>query len=264
MKRSLTKLISLLGLLILVSACGNGRSTPTLPDTTNADAVGQQANALATQAAAVITQQGEGLATEAAATLVAQTEALATQAANIIAEDNGALATQAADLIAQGEEVLQNSTIPDSIEPGSLAEKFATVPIPSGDGTVEVTITEAELNQAIAAGQAAKAQAGTPSLIQNPQVQFTGGFIVLTGTIAEPVSGPLTVSFSPYVSNGMLQFEVVEASIGNFRVPPAALQTAEQTLNSTLGAAMGQLPAGTGLQSVTVGEGSLTVVVVRL
>jgi len=264
MKRTKTLWTILLIILVFVGGCGNGRSTPTLPDPANTAGTGDQASALAIQAANVIAEQGDKLATQAAATVVAQTEALATQAATVMAEEGEALATQAVELLEQGETALENGSLPVTIEPGSLAEKFATVPMPNGDGTVEVTVTEAELNQAIAAAQAAQAQTGTPSLIQNPQVAFTGGTIILTGTIAEPINGQLTVSFSPYVANGTLQFEVVEASIGNFRVPPAALQTAEQTLNSSLGTATSQLPTGTGLQSVTVNEGSLTVVVVRL
>ncbi|MAT98900.1 MAG: hypothetical protein CL608_17285 [Anaerolineaceae bacterium] len=260
MKRTWTILTILLILLVLVG-CGNGRSTPTLPDAASADSAAEQAHALATEAANVI---AEHEATQVAATVVAQTNALATQAANVMAEEGEVLATRATELLEQGEAALEDGTLPGNIEPGSLAEKFATVPLPNGDGTVEVTVTEAELNQAIATAQAAQTQTGTPSLIQNPQISFSGGYIILSGTVAEPINGQLTVSFSPYVVNNTLQFEVAEATIGSFQVPSVALQTAEQTLNNSLGAAMSQLPAGTGLQSVTVGDGSMTVVVVQL
>lgn len=263
MKRLWTILTILLVLLVFVG-CGNGRSTNTLPEAADADGAGEQAHALATEAANVIAEHENGLATQAAATVAAQANALATQAANALAEDGEALATRATDLLEQGEEALENGALPVTVEPGSLAEKFATIPLPNGDGTVQVTVTEAELDQAIAAAQAAQTQAGAPSVIQNPQVRFSNGHIILTGTIAEPINGQLTVSFLPYVVNNILQFEVAEATIGNFQVPPAALQTAEQTLNSTLGTAMAQLPDGTGLQSVAVGEGTMTVVVVRL
>lgn len=262
MKQIWTRWTVLLALLLLVSGCGgNGRTTPTLPTTSagDVDGPGGQGEILATQAAAVQAEYETVLATQAAATVAAQAASVATQAAELIAEEGPVLATQAAELIEQGQTAVENGTLP--IEPGSLAERFATIPLPEGNGTVELTVTEAELNQAIAAAQA---QAGAPSAIQNPQVRFTGGTILLTGTLAEPINGQLTVSFTPYVENNTLQFEVVEASIGSFQVPPAALQTAEQTLNSSLGTAMSQLPAGTGLQSVTVGEGTMTVVVGRL
>ncbi len=255
MKQIWTRWTVLLVLLVVVSGCGgNGRTTPTLPTTSagDVDGPGGQGEILATQAAAVQAEYETVLATQAAATVAAQ-------AAELIVEEGPVLATQAAELIEQGQTAVENGTLP--IEPGSLAERFATIPLPEGSGTVEVTVTETELNQAIAAAQA---QAGTQSALQNPQVRLTGGTIIVTGTLAEPINGQLTVSFAPYVENNTLQFEVVEASIGSFQVPPAALQTAEQTLNSSLGAAMSQLPAGTGLQSVTVGEGTLTVVVVRL
>ena len=264
MKQIWTRWTVLLALLLLVSGCGgNGRTTPTQPTTAagDVDGPGGQGEILATQAAAVQAEYEASLATQAAATVAAQAAALSTQAAEVIAEESPALATQAAELLEQGEAALENGTLPIPIEPGSLTEKFATIPLPEGSGTVAVTVTEAELNQAIAAAQA---QAGAPSAIQNPQVRFTGGTIILTGTLAEPINGQLTVSFTPYVENNTLQFEVVEASIGSFQVPPAALQTAEQTLNSSLGTAMSQLPAGTGLQSVTVGEGTMTVIVGRL
>lgn len=255
MKQIWTRWTVLLVLLVVVSGCGgNGRTTPTLPTTSagDVDGPGGQGEILATQAAAVQAEYETVLATQAAATVAAQ-------AAELIVEEGPVLATQAAELIEQGQTAVENGTLP--IEPGSLAERFATIPLPEGSGTVEVTVTETELNQAIAAAQA---QVGTQSALQNPQVRLTGGTIIVTGTLAEPINGQLTVSFAPYVENNTLQFEVVEASIGSFQVPPAALQTAEQTLNSSLGAAMSQLPAGTGLQSVTVGEGTLTVVVVRL
>lgn len=255
MKQIWTRWTVLLVLLVVVSGCGgNGRTTPTLPTTSagDVDGPGGQGEILATQAAAVQAEYETVLATQAAATVAAQ-------AAELIVEEGPVLATQAAELIEQGQTAVENGTLP--IEPGSLAERFATIPLPEGSGTVEVTVTETELNQAIAAAQA---QAGTQSALQNPQVRLTGGTIIVTGTLAEPINGQLTVSFAPYVENNTLQFEVVEASIGSFQVPPAALQTAEQTLNSSLGAAMSQLPAGTGLQSVTIGEGTMTVVVVRL
>lgn len=267
MKRMWTKWTVLLVVLLFVSGCGgNGRTNPTLPNSAagDVDGPGGQVEILATQAAEVQTEFETDLATQAAATVAAQAAVLATQAAEAIAEEGPALATQAAELIEQGQEAIENGTLPIPIEPGSLTEKFATIPLPEGNGTVEVTVTEAELNQAIAAAQAAQAQTGTQSVIENPQVRFSGGYIILTGSLAAPISGQLTVSFVPYVQNNTLQFEVAEASIGNFQVPPAALQTAEQTLNNSLGTAMSQLPAGTGLQSVTVGEGTMTVVVVRL
>lgn len=263
MDSKLRHFILAFGLVLWVSSCGNGRSTPTLPNAANAGEAGEQANALATQAAQVIAEQGDELATQAAATIVAQTEALATQATEFMAEEGATLAAQGAQLLEEDAALLESGDIPVTLEPGSLAEKFATVPIPSGGGTAEITVTDDELNQAIAVGQAAKAQTGTPSLMQNPQVVFTGGYIVLSGTIAEPVSGQLTVSFAPYVADGTLQFDVVEASIGQFRVPPVALQTAESTLNSTLGEAMSQLPEGVGLQSIVMGEGTMTVIIAK-
>jgi hypothetical protein len=46
-------------------------------------------------------------------------------------------------------------------------------------------------------------------------------------------------------------------------VPPVLLQTAESTLNSTLGDALNALPAAVQLHDITVAEGTLTLVAGR-
>lgn len=150
---------------------------------------------------------------------------------------------------------------PSSDTMTALNQKFATAQLPAGSDTLNITVTDDEVNQAIQAAQAASAQAGQSSPIQNPVVLFTGGNIVLTAAIVD--IGQLTAVFIPYVVNGTVQFDLVSASVGGINVPPPLLQEAENTLNSTLGSAMNHLPAGLTLQNIIMGEGTMTVIVGR-
>lgn len=133
---------------------------------------------------------------------------------------------------------------------------FSTVQ-PDGNGSISVTMTDDQLNAAIAAGQSTGQGSGQ---IQNVSFTFVPGAIVMTGDVTQPVQASLSVTFAPYVSNGVLQFDITQASLGNIQVPPATLDQAEVALNSTLGKAVTQLPANVTLQSVTVGDGVMTFV----
>lgn len=142
-----------------------------------------------------------------------------------------------------------------NVDVDSLRQKFAALQL-DANGNVTVVVTDAELNQVI---QAQQAQGNTNSKLQNPLVAFTGGYIILTGDVTDPITAKLTVNFNPYVSNGLLQFDVVSASVGQVNVPPSLLDSAEATLNNTLGDALSQLPAGVSLKSVVMGEGTMTI-----
>lgn len=126
---------------------------------------------------------------------------------------------------------------------------------PDGNGNISVAMTDDQLNAAIAAGQSTGQGNGQ---IQNILFTFVPGAIVMTGNVTQPVQAALSVTFTPYVSNGILQFDITQASLGNIQVPPATLDQAEITLNNTLGTAVTQLPANVTLQSVTVGDGVMT------
>lgn len=129
---------------------------------------------------------------------------------------------------------------------------------PDGDGSVTIFISDDELTQVLRALQTAAAQQGRPSAITDPTVLFTNGQVVFTGQVTtEQFSGRLEVVFTPYVTNNLLQVEVVSASLDGRTVPPPILQTAEQTLNTTLAQAINQLPPTVSLDSVTIQEGEL-------
>lgn len=241
MKQKRFPLFFLLTLLILPAlACSGGAG---LPDVNiNVDEAAEQAAAAATQAAdvaataAVVAQQAAGsAATIAASDQVQQLEATAVAAATAIANSDYQL--------------------PDT---SSLRQKFANAQ-PDANGNISVTITDAELNEAIQIKQTAAENAGQVQTVQGLAVTFTGGNIVMTGNITDPITAQLTVTFRPYVANGILQFEVVSATIGTINVPASLLAATEDTLNTTLNEALGAAPGSYTLQTVIMGEGTMTI-----
>lgn len=240
-------LIWLLLIILILPACNGlagrrGAATSPLAEVTVPARVSEQAEALATQAASVAATAAAG------ATAVAVAE----QADSVVAT-----------AVAQGETLAataQSGTGQISgLDINALKERFSSLQ-PDENGNVSVTITESELNQAIEASQAAAAQAGRNLQIQNAQATLSEGTIILAGNVTEPLSADLTVSFRPLVANGILQFEVASATVGGVTVPPSLLQSAEATLNNTLGEAMSNLPAEIVLQDVIISDGTMTVV----
>jgi len=140
---------------------------------------------------------------------------------------------------------------------GAFGDKFKNIQT-DANGNFSTTITDAELNEAI---QHSQETSGTPenSVLQDPVIAFTGGNIVLTDNVTSPIAAQLTVVFQPSVVNGVLQFEVISATLGSIQVPAAVLSTAEGILNATLGQAINTIPSDLTLQSVVVGEGTMTI-----
>ena len=85
------------------------------------------------------------------------------------------------------------------------------------------------------------------------------GNIVLTANVNEPISAQLTASFRPSVVDGVLQFEVVSATLGSIQVPALVLSAAQATINGTLGQAVNNLPSNLTLQSIVISEGTMTI-----
>jgi hypothetical protein len=239
-KHSKVMLAVMIGLLLLGLACnaGGGNFTPpavTIP--AGAVATAQSAAGTAAVMAATGAAQG-GAAVETAVAAGAVETAQA--AAGTAASEGGAVV---ATVVAAG--------TPDI---NALRERLEALQ-PDENGNVSVTITDDEVNQVIQGGQANSGQ----SSLQNPVVTFTGGTIVLAGDVTQPVTARLTVVFVPYVADGLIRFEITQATLGNLNVPAALLQSAESTLNSTLGDALNNLPGGVQLTAITMGEGTMTV-----
>ncbi len=229
MKDNKLFLFILITLLILPALACGGVSVPNVDE-------------LAGQAADAATKAADAAAT---AVIIAQQAASSEQVQSL-----EATAVAAATSLANSDVELPESS--------SLRQKFANAQ-PDANGNLTITITDAELNEAIQMKQAAAAEAGQPQPIQGLTVTFTGGNIVMDGDITDPIAAHLTVTFHPYVAGGILQFEVVSASIGSINVPAALLSASEATLNSALNDALGDLAANYTLQDVTMGEGTMTV-----
>jgi hypothetical protein len=169
-------------------------------------------------------------------------------------------AVVAATVAAQGQDVIATVQASDFEVPDvqALREKVAAL-MPDENGNISFTIGDAELTQIIQTQQAAAAPAGDAPQVQNLTVQFTNGTILLSGNVTEPIQAQLTISFWPVIEDGLLRFQVASATMGSIVVPPVLLQTVEASLNNTLGDALSNLPASVTLQTITVSEGSLTI-----
>lgn len=169
-----------------------------------------------------------------------------------VAETAVALATQEGSTAV---ETLQASGA--NVDLGALEEKFSNIQ-PDENGNFSVTITDTELNEAIQRAEELQTLPGNAPVTQTVII-FTGGNVVLMGNVSQPIEAQLTVSFRPSVVDGALQFEVVSATLGTLEVPAAVLSSAEATLNSTLGQALNALPSNLTLQSIVMGEGTMTI-----
>ncbi len=128
---------------------------------------------------------------------------------------------------------------------------------PDANGNIVVTVTDDQLNTALQS-QGEFSQGDVT--IQDVQLQFTGGNVILTGNMTAPLRSGVTATLRPELSGGQVQFTLLSASLGILPVPASLAGAVVQSLNSTIAQLMTQLPPEYSLQSVTVGEGSLTVV----
>ena len=239
-KQGKVMLAMVVGLLLLGLACNAGGGSFTPPAVTiPAGAVETAQAAAGTAAVMAATGAAQGGAAVETAVAAGAVETAQAAAGTVAAQGGAAVATVAA------------AGTPDM---NALREKLEALQ-PDENGNVSVTITDDEVNQAIQAGQANGGQGS----LEDPAVTFTGGTIVLAGDVTQPVTARLTVVFVPYVEDGLLQFDVSLATLGNVNVPTALLQSAEATLNSTLGDALNNLPGGVQLTAITMGEGTMVV-----
>ena len=220
MIKNMKPLFLFMSLLVLVAlACGP--SVPEVPEgaISTAQAAGQQAGNAAETAVALATQEGAA-----------------------------AVGT------------IQAGGQPVDVDLGPLQDKLESIETDE-NGNFSVEITDDELNQAIQRSQqAAEENAGvTESPLQQSSVVFTGGNIVLMANVSSPITAELTVTFRPFISNGVIQFEVVSATLGSLQVPSAILSSAALTLNNSLGQAMNSIPSNLTLQSIEMGEGTMTI-----
>lgn len=139
----------------------------------------------------------------------------------------------------------------------AIREKFDNVQ-PDENGNITVAITDQEINQALEVGNT-----GGVSPIQNVTVAFSGGNVALSGDVTQPLQGRLTATFSPIVTDGQFQLDLINARIGPVPVPVSVLTSLETTINEKVATQISRLPSAYSLQDVVIEEGSLTIVAHR-
>lgn len=141
------------------------------------------------------------------------------------------------------------------VDGDALREKVESVQ-PDASGNITVVITDDELNQAVSVNPDPDGQ----PVIQDVSVAFTGGNIVLSGILQQPMTANLVATFSAASVNGELALDLERATVGGVPLPVTMLAPVENTLNDNLQQALDRLPENYTLSSVTVGEGEMTII----
>lgn len=215
-------------------------------------------------AGAAATAQG---AAASAATAVAQVTVpagVAETAQAAAGDSNGLVATAKALAGDRGGNLLATLESSDfdvsvTVDMEALRQKAANAQ-PDADGNITINLTDEELNQAITlrAGRAGEAPA-----LQDPDLTFTDGNVVMVAQVQQPVQGELRAAFQPVVSDGQLRLFLTSVNVGGIPVPTALLASVEATINSSLATALVVIPNNYSLREVTVGGGTLTIVARR-
>jgi len=139
----------------------------------------------------------------------------------------------------------------------TVQERFSSLK-PDDEGNFSVTIHEGEINQIIKIQELLTAPIpGNP--LRNTSVTFQNGVILFRADVFEPFVGKLIITFNSYVEEGHVRFEVIDASLGGTETPQNVLDTAADTLSSTLGEALGYLPSGLRPREIVIANGSFTI-----
>jgi len=171
-----------------------------------------------------------------------------------------AVLEQVPEVIEQGEDAAATlQAVAGDFTLEDLKELFSSVQL-DGSGNASVTVTEEQINKTVQSSSDAAQSGGEQAVIEDVHFAFTGGNIVMTGKTVFPPAD-LRVVFRPYVENGVVRFEVAEASLGPLTVPEPVMGVAEAILNETLGASMNSVPDTMTVKDIIVGEGTLTVVI---
>lgn len=236
----------LLLLLLATLACGIGDiGVPDvgLPEGAAATAEGA-AQAAATAMAQVTIPAG---AVETAQAAAGQAGGLAATAIALAGEQGGGLLAtlEASDFEVQ-----------ISIDLDALRQKVSEAR-PGADGTIRLELTDEELNRAV---DVRAGRAGEEPAIQDPDLSFGDGNVLLVGRVTQPIEGELRASFEPVVSDGQLRLFLTSVNIGSIPVPTVLLSSVEATLNASLATLLSALPNNYRLSEVVIGDGTMTII----
>ena len=121
--------------------------------------------------------------------------------------------------------------------------------------TIQVMLTEADINSYL---KEHPEEVGLPEGFRNPQVRFTEGRVrLLVSARVLIISTRVTIGMEPTVEDGELKLAVKNIEAGGVKLPGELRSVAEQRVAGLLAARLDE--AGLEPESVTVGEGTLTV-----
>lgn len=221
-------------LLMTTLACGVGGID--LPEVDIPEGAAATAGAAARGAATAAAEAGiQETVAAAAGTVVSGAEAIG---------GNAVATLQATDF---STEVVVNGE--------ALRDKVQSVQ-PDASGAITLVLTDEELNQAVRVNE----EEGKQPVIQDITVQFTGGNVVMRGALTQPLTTNLVATFSAAVVAGELELTLERATVAGLPLPAATLAPVETALNNELQRALENLPDNYSLSTVTLGEGTMTLV----
>lgn len=249
MNREARRALAAIAFLLMLASLACGLGGVEMPD------VGVPEGAAAT---------AEGAA-QAAATAMAEVEvpAGAVQTAQAAVQGGGGLAATAVALAGeQGGQLVAtleaaNFDVDVNVDVATLRQKVADAQ-PDASGNITVTFTDEELNRAIDLRAGAAGPDATP-VLQEPELFFSEGNVVLVGRVQQPVQGEIRATFQPVVADGQLRLFLVLVEVAGTPVPTALLGSVEATINTALATLLGALPSNYSLSEVIIGEGTLTI-----
>ena len=151
------------------------------------------------------------------------------------------------------------SPIPVSTEAaGQLDEVVATAVANPNNGPVTIVVNETQLTSFVAMQLAQR----NDTLLSQPQVYLRDNKVELYGlTSTGDITTTVSIALSTTVTDqGALQIEVASANLGPVAMPASMLSRLTTTINDALGSSLNDLAAGVKIQSVTIGDGEMTIV----
>jgi len=175
---------------------------------------------------------------------------------NTAGQVGDALETAATIVVDQGGEAVELVTSTGQSTNEAVQERVASLK-PDEDGIFSVAIHEDEINKIIKIQELfTDTIPGNP--LKNTTVVFSEGVIIFRADVFEPFVGKLVVRFNPYVDEGHVRFEVIDASLGSAETPQSVMDAAADVLGSTLGKALSFLPSGLRPREIVVTNGTFT------
>ena len=186
-----------------------------------------------------------------------QAQALVTAQA-AVRESGNAVQTVAALAPEQGATAVAALQAAESPELDQIQAKLSNIQ-PDQFGNYKVTLTEGEINELLQASNLLN-DPGNQVQFLNAVIAFRDGRINLEARLVEPIGADIQLSLVPVIQDGNLGFQLYEASFGPLPAPQFILTRIESALNNALNTALNDVPGTVSLTSVSVGEGSITIV----